>query len=489
METKQQFSTFLYLLILMSVALMLSYFLFASQSLRLDESQSLWQTSHSLQNTYKLIAEDVHVPLYHTLLHAWQFMLGNNVAVARLLSLVFFVASIPALYFLGKVSYSRGIGLFAATLLTLSPFMNWYGNEIRMYSLMTFLAILNHYFFVSIYKKKTSGVWWGYLITAIFGIYTHYFFWLILLTQGVFFFAHRSLFPETSLRNFTRVAVLLLTSIAPWILYVMSRGAAQNSEPLLNPPTSVNLFNTFSEFLIGFQNDHINTVFVSLWPLVVLLSFFALQRQKHVSAETAYYIVSIVLPIFIVFAISLLVAPVYVSRYLIFTVPCLYVILAWLCSTYPPSLEKAFRFAAVLLMLSTLGVQAVSAETPVKEDYKSATEYLNAASGPRDIIIVSAPFTIYPVEYYYSGPSELTTLPLWDRFVTGPIPNFEEEKMPDEVEQIKGDHEYVWLLLSYDQGYEEQVRLYFDTHFERVFLEQFSPGLALYKYKLRYDIE
>jgi mannosyltransferase len=118
---------------LMFLTVLLSL-LFISQSLRLDEAQSLWQTSGSLERMFSILAEDVHMPLYHTLLYGWQQLLGPGVEIARLLSLIFLVLTIPAIYYLARNAYSRGTAIFAATIAAVSPFLNWYGNEIRMYS-------------------------------------------------------------------------------------------------------------------------------------------------------------------------------------------------------------------------------------------------------------------------------------------------------------------------------------------------------------------
>jgi uncharacterized membrane protein len=77
-----------------------------------------------------------------TSLHFWRLFVGDTVSVARMMSLAFYLLSIPLLYVLGKQAYSRQVGLFAALLLALSPFMNWYGSEIRMYTLFTLLVSL-----------------------------------------------------------------------------------------------------------------------------------------------------------------------------------------------------------------------------------------------------------------------------------------------------------------------------------------------------------
>ena len=158
--------------LLMVGAVLFSVFFLSSQSLRLDEAQSLWQSSHSSAGILKVVATDVHVPLYHMFLHFWQQWFGNDVALARDLSLIFFVLTIPAVYLLGNLSFSRSVSLFAAIMFAVSPFLNWYGSEIRMYSLLTLLTVLNQYFFILLFKKRPvrGSTWAGYTITAVLGI-------------------------------------------------------------------------------------------------------------------------------------------------------------------------------------------------------------------------------------------------------------------------------------------------------------------------------
>jgi hypothetical protein len=252
-------------------------------------------------------------------------------------------------------------------------------------------------------------------------------------------------------------------------------------------PTSVNIFNAFSQFLFGFQDDHLNTILVSLWPLTVLFGFLALRENKKVSPETVYILLTILVPIAAAFLVSITVRPLFVSRYLILTIPSLYLFIGWILSTYPLKLRKILTSIIVVVMIACLTVEAYSPSAPVKEDYRAATEYLQAHATPQDIIILSAPFTVYPVEYYYRGNTEIQTLPMWNRFVTGPIPGFDEASLPKDVATLKGSHDKAYVLLSYDQGYEEKIRLYMDQNLERIDKKEFSPGLTLYTYRLRYD--
>jgi mannosyltransferase len=479
--------------IVVSLALMMlfcagiSLFFFSNQSLRLDEAQSLWQSGRSPADIFVIIAQDVHVPLYHLVLHFWRLYLGDTVANARLLSLVFYLLSIPALYLLGRTAYSKTVGVFASLLLALSPFMNWYGSEIRMYTLFTLLVILNQYFFVRLFNDRDSdNVWIGYAATALLGIYAHYFFFLNLVAQAIFCFLRRPLFPPYALKRFTIILTLLILAFIPWGWYVQSLGTVSYQEPALSAPTTINLFSTFSQFLFGFQSDHLNTFFLSLWPIALIMGFLTMRKNARLSPETEYFTISLVAAIVLAFVASFIV-PLFVSRYLIFTIPSLYLLLASIVSTYAPRFAKNVRWVLVFAMLAALVSEIANPAAPVKENYETAVAYINSNIAPQDALVVSAPFTIYPVEYYYRSTAPLSTIPVWNRYENGPIPAFTANELPTDAKALANDHQNLWLLLSYDQGYEEQIRLYFDQHYQRTFEKNFSPDLTLYIYKLRYD--
>ena len=474
---------------LVILAAALSLFFFSAQSLRLDEAQSLWQTSRSPADIASIVARDVHVPLYHFLLYGWRVVFGDGVAVARGLSLIFYLLSIPAIYALGKLSYNKESGLFAAALFAVSPFMNWYGNEIRMYALFTFLVILNQYCFVRLWKNRENGGAAAlYAVTAVLGAYSHYFFLLVLASQAVFYLWRRRIFPRGTLSKLLVSWALVALALLPWGYYVFSLGEVQNQEPTLQAPTSINVFNAFSQFIFGFQDDHLNTVFLSLWPISVILAFLAIRKQRDtVAPETEYFFLTVALSVALAFCISVLLEPVFTSRYLILAVPSLYLLITSLFALYPVRGGAVARGGALAVMAVSLAIELFSPTTPVKENYRDAAQYLTSRAGGADIILLSAPFTIYPIEYYYRGAAPIKTLPLWDRYAFGPIPPFVLDKFPGEVAQATQSNQNVWILLSYDQGYQESIRLYFDTHFQKLEEHAFSPGLTLYEYKLRYD--
>ncbi len=471
---------------LMLFSLIVGSLLIAFQSLRLDEAQSLWQTSHTPSKLLFLVAQDVHVPLYHLLLDTWQLAFGSSITSARSMSLVLFLLAIPVVYLLGREVLSRQGALIGTALFSLSPFMNWYGSEARMYSLLVLMAALNQLFFLRAIKRGGGSNRLAYFLSAVGGLYTHYFFVLVIATQFVFFLTQRRNYPAGTLKRLLPIMIAAGLMLAPWLYYVVSLGSASGTKPLLATPTTVDLFNTFSQFLFGFQEDRLNTFIVSLWPLAVLLGFLTLQRRR-LTPETLYLAFAAVFPILFAFLFSLFVRPFYLSRYLIVALPAMMLFLAWTFSTYGRKLRLAVAGVIVLAMTASLALEATNPNNPQRENYAGAAQYLEEHAEPQDIIVVSAPFTIYPIEYYYNGPVRLATLPIWDRFATGSAPAYDAKKLPAEAKQLAGSHQRLWLLQSYDQGYEEEMRLYFDKNYERLQKRELSNGLTLYEYKTRYD--
>lgn len=486
---------YLILGVLMLFSAAFSVVFMRTQGLGLDEAQSLWQSAHTFSGILYVVAQDVHVPLYHFMLHLWQIAFGNGVPASRALSLLFFLPTIPLIYVLGRISFSnRSIGLWAAAFFALSPFTNWYGSVIRMYSLLALITVINQIFFVLIFKgdkERTSLYWFGFAVSGLFGVYTHYFFFFTLIVEAAFFFIYRARFPKGALRNVILIALIIALAFIPWLWYAKSipGGFGAYTEPKLAPPTTVDVFNALSNFLFGFQSDAVNAVILSLWPIIILLLFLALQKNRRVPVETIFFAMFAIVPIVIAALLSYVISPFFVSRYFIGILPSFCLIAAWVVSMYPRPASMTVKIALVAAMIIALGVQTSNAMSPIKEDYKDVGNYLNENVSGRDVIALSTPFTIYPVEYYYDGAAQIVTIPDWDRLQAGPIPAFSESDLAQEVAALAPTHDKLWLVLSYDQGYESQILDYFNDHYQLLSSSTFSPDLSVRSYQIRYGSE
>ncbi len=477
----------IYIAALILFAVLMSLFVWMGESIRLDEAQSVWQTSRSLGGVLLVIAKDVHVPLYFIGLHYWEVLFGTDIFTIRLFSLIFFLLSIPAIFYLAKEAYNARVAYGVALIAVVSPFLNWYGSEARMYSLLFLFTVLSHLVFIRLWKRPSAWMWAAYALVTLCGLFTHLFFSFIILAQFAFYLMHRGLFESSAFGKFTLIGLISGFTGGAWFVFRYISGAGL-SNPLLTQPTSVDFFNVFSNFFLGFQTDTVNTIALSLWPVLVFIAFTFIARKREFEPQTSYFILASFVPIGLAFAVSTFLHPLFLSRYLIVSLPSMYLLAVYYLSSYKGQLGDIAISVLAACMVAMLVIQAIQPLSPVKEDYESAVTYIESKAQSDDIFVVSAPFITYPVEYYYDGRARLSTFPRWNRFdqaelVPEPYSAGLIETRSAEWAKVYKD---IYLLLGYDQGYEEDVRIYMDTHYQRLEMKPFSPGLTLYVYRLRY---
>lgn len=477
-------------------------FLNLRASIRLDEAQQLWASAKTIPGILEYIAQDVHVPLYALLLHIWMQIFGNSIVSARLLSVLFFVLSLWPLYVLAQRTAGERTARIAVSLYCLSPFLTWYSTEARMYTLFTFATILSHLTFFTVLRSKAKKGKLAYALSAILGIYSHYFFFIVLGLQTLYFFLwvaldsksdSRSLFQKfweerKAYLRFLPTLIIIGLSFLPWLVMLLLHGAGSNTSPQLTPPTSYNLLQVFINFMTGFQSPTLESILISIWPLVVVLLFFSFSQRKRVyPLHTDYFVLLTFVPIILAFIASYLFQPMLLSRYLIFLTPTLFYLLSILLTHFNRVLFVTILSIVFLSNLFFQYQQTFSPEIRERENYQEVASYLNEQVTESDVIAVSAPFTVYPIEYDYLGRARLDTIPAWNRYVTGSIPAFSKENLEQQIEEYRSRYDRMFVVLSYDQGYEDEIRQYLDNNLQRNTRREFSPGLEVIEYQLRYN--
>lgn len=462
-----------------------SYSVLNDESLRLDESQSIWQTAHSLTGMLYIIAQDVHMPLYHIIFHYWTYIFGHSTEVIRLLSFIFFVMALPFIYLLGRTILSRPWALTAVGLIALSPFVNWYANEARMYTLLGLMSIISQYLFIRIMRgQKHSWPW--YVLVCILGAYSHYFFMFNLLSQAIFFLFARKKFPKGSFAKFIGTAIAVGLAISPWILYFLSLGGGENMKPNIASPTPIDFFNVYSQFLFGFQSVSLNTVMIAFWPLLVVLALVMVRRFYKPNIAVNYIVVASFLPVIIAFLLSFVISPFFLSRYMIAAVVPLYILIAWILARYSKRVGIIVVSLIALLSIGMYLSQTYTNQASVRENYEMVANDIEKMATPSDLIVMSSPFTVYPFEYYYSGNTQIRTIPIWDRQNPGPVTAFNADELPEQLKTLREGHEYIYMILSYDQGYEDEISEYFKNNLELVSKKTYSPKLDLLVWRVGY---
>jgi mannosyltransferase len=476
---------YLWIILLVIFNIYLSLNFFSKESLRLDESQSIWQSNRSIYGIFETLARDVHVPLYPVMLHFWRKAFGEMIEIERNLSLLFYLLSIPAAYAVSKfLTKSKQIGLYVATLFSISPFLNWYGNELRMYSLLVLIVLSSHYLFLKVYlaKKANWQIWLGYIVISLVGIYTHYFYFFIILCQYIFFLLYRRNFAKNSIYGFLAHALFVFVTFLPWVIFVKKIDSASSSAPLLFRPTSIDIINIYSQHFFGFQSDNLNSLLISLWPLLTIFCLYLLKKQTVIDPKYVYLFITTFLPTILAIIISLTLRPVLLSRYLIITLPSLFILVSILLFAKRTFASSVAQVVFLIVVFTGLVKEISNPNIAVKENYREAIAYINKEAKTTDIVTLSAPFTVYPFDYYYNSSTTIESIPMWNR-QTG-IPPYNEELMKNQIADYKTKYKKLYILLSYDQGYEKSIKDYLDTNFLQLEKKNYSPKLNLFVYEL-----
>ena len=160
-------------------------------------------------------------PLFYLLLSFW-LRLGNSEFILRLLPSIFGILCIPAIYFVAKELFNSKVGLIAAFILAISPFHIYYSQELRSYTLVTFLALMAIYYLVRSLKENKISYWVGFIIFMIFGLYTHNVAVFLLIVVNIFFILFYKRYKPL-LRRWLISQLLIILFYLPWVKVILEQ--------------------------------------------------------------------------------------------------------------------------------------------------------------------------------------------------------------------------------------------------------------------------
>jgi len=108
----------------------------------IDEGISVGIAHHHFTAIPHLLREDGSPPLYYLLLNIWIGWFGDSERATHTLSLIFALACIPLAYWVGRSLFGALSGWICALLAAIDPFLSYYAEETRMYSLVAALSFV-----------------------------------------------------------------------------------------------------------------------------------------------------------------------------------------------------------------------------------------------------------------------------------------------------------------------------------------------------------
>ena len=181
---------FILFLTICFIALFLRIYQINFDDLWFDELSSLWIAEPNI--TFKeTIARNIELNkgphLVFTLILKYFFlMFGYNPDIARFVPMFFSIISVPALMYLVSIIKKDKSWLLVGFLISINFYSISYSQEIRSYSLIFFLSIINLIFFIKILNNYKLISFIFYYLISLIGVCNHIFFFIIIFSQSIF---------------------------------------------------------------------------------------------------------------------------------------------------------------------------------------------------------------------------------------------------------------------------------------------------------------
>ncbi|MDP2662578.1 MAG: glycosyltransferase family 39 protein, partial [Dehalococcoidia bacterium] len=350
------------------------------------------------------VETDIHPPLYYFLVHFWMDLAGRSEFALRFPSVFFGALTLPLMYAWGKRLAGSGAALIACGLGALSPFYLDFSQQVRMYTLATFLAVLSMYCFHRAFMDGRRLHWIGYTLSICLALYTHYFAITVLLVQALL-----AVTALLSRRDFARSGYWLASTagaaivLAPWAPFALRQVFDYQNHSLLTPDWQTVFYSTWQTFNLGITVNAVQVAPILEAILAVFMVGLGLALKRGVPSRSglAVLLVYMVLPLLVGLALFRL-KPMFHPKYFMMASPAYLLLLGIAVRSFRRSLRWLAAPVALFVVAALVyGVNSYFFDSRYwKDDTRAVGLYLDSRAASQDLVISDL---VEPLGYYYDG--------------------------------------------------------------------------------------
>ena len=354
-----------------------------SMHLRPDENLVYDFTRNDLAYLVTYLAEqDSHPLLWFSSFWFWRQLVGESEFAGRLLAVFTSLLTLALVYQIGRRWFGGArFGLFAVGLLGVNSYFFIYSLEIRPYAFILLLVTTSMWWFQRWLRQAQWRAAVFYAITLGLMLYVHYFLFVVMMVQGIYF-----LFQRPTRRLWQQAGGVVLVALLiwlPWLPFAINQVlhvrqaevAGGNERGLLGAgsttmPTSV-------EAVMRLVNLAFNGQ-VALYAVILLIGVVYLWRQSNYRLALVW---ALGVP-----AISLLVnvvVAVFLPRYVVYLVIGLALALGAGLAKLPKRVRWPVFGLVILLSLLSQRTQLPADRIP----YRDLFQQVSLTARPDDVIL------------------------------------------------------------------------------------------------------
>ena len=390
------------------------------ESLWIDELISIDRSKSENLNLFRTR------PLYYLVLHIWM-KFGSSDAWLRALNILFSLGSILLIYQLGRRLIGESVGLSAALISTLSPLLMNHAQEVRMYAPSVFFGLLGSSLLVEALENPRVVLIVAWSLVRFLAILTLPLNLLLLLPDTVLFTWKFRKYPRI-LYRFGLGLLLIGIAWLPWIIQVASNSAdfmggvkvpgaeigiikSQRSNPDLF--SVVFQFARFTAWPFGRPNSNLIDWFYKAYSLILfcLLALSVVLKRLR-SSQLSWIAAWSFLPLIPLFLVSQISRSLWVDRYLLLTVPYVFILLAaCFLEVWHRQRWGALTVALVYLIAVGGGIKRYYTVDD-REDWRGLVAMVSQDEREGDLLVWSMNQSIpRALNHYYHGSADIEIVP------------------------------------------------------------------------------
>ena len=292
-----------------------------------DEIFSVHAAEQPWNSLFWFIAQDlIHPPFFYILLKAWMTIGVESISWLRFFPvLLSIIALVPFLLLCRELKLKFFAIVSALSFFAVNGSLIKYAQEVRMYSLLLCLSLFSMWLFARFFFRGKN--FWLLTIINILLVYTHYFGWLVVLSEV----AAILIMQRIKIRHILLMFAVAFISFLPWIVAVIQAAnigadVKQNIGWIATPGISSILelaLDLVEPFYYQQSNANPTSIFIVAVPILLLIlasKILFYVNWKNVEDKKPFYLLTLfsAVPIIAAFIASwLLPVSVWGSRHLI----------------------------------------------------------------------------------------------------------------------------------------------------------------------------
>jgi len=395
-----------YLQILLSLTLIgtiLRFYNLGYNSLWLDEASTLNFAIKSIPDIWQATtAGEFNPPLFYWTEHI-MLLFGNSEVVLRFIPALLGVLTIPLIYLVGREFMDRNTGIIAAAACAFSPFLVFYSQEARAYSMMLFFVTFAMVFYFRALKNNDLMNWALFGILSALAFWSH--FYALVIIGALILYALYELLPRirnsiNAVKPLACACVILGIICLPLILVMVQLFAKRTvSAPTFGIQGPDIIIATFAQI----SGSEVAMYLLLILFIAGIVQVFLLDKNKGIFLVT-FTVLTFVISNFLSYRIPMQ------PRYLIFLVIVYFLAIALsyrLLFTLTHSRGVVYGFLALLVVINA-PMLADYYSGYAKEDWRGFSSQLQKLTHQGDLIVVVPGYVSQPLDYYYSNTSDQT---------------------------------------------------------------------------------